>query len=206
MYRSLLLIVAVGCLAWCEPLQAAIKVTAPINFVLQKDQAGQAVQITVEGDEAVAGLTFSVQIADGGPGPITQGLIDGPDITAIDILSGTVFGANNQGADDPGSYLQFATRTTTTVANTTIQLSAQPARLATVTLDTTGVAPGTYDLILGAAPSALGTTEFYSLVGNTLTPVLVNGSVVIVPEPSGLALGCLAALAAVAALKLRRAE
>jgi hypothetical protein len=177
----------------------AITVTAPADVLLQKNTAGQTLQIMVSGVEEIAGLSLAVQIADGGPGPVTQGLIDGPDITNVDLLGSAIFGANNEGVDDVGSFPQLARRSVLTQPNTTIPLSNQPALLATITLSTVGVAPGTYALILGGIPAALSNTEFFSAAGDTLVPTFVNGSVTVVPEPSSVMLAVLAGATAIIA-------
>jgi len=194
MTRGWCLIVAVACLTFgtWRPA-AAVTISVPASTVLERNQAGQTVQVMVSGAEAIAGMTLAVQVADGGPGSVTQGLIDGPDITAIDLLAGSIFGANNEGVDDPGSYPQFALRSVTTHPDSTISLTGQPSLLATLTLSTVGVGPGTYALLLGGVPAALGSSEFYDTTGETITPTIVNGTLTIVPEPSTLLLAGLAA-------------
>jgi hypothetical protein len=205
MIRCCLLTVAV-CLALAASRPAAaVTISVPANVTLERNTPGQVVPIVVFGTEAIAGMTLAVQVADGGPGPITQGLIDGPDITAIDLLTGGIFGPNNEGVDDPGSYPQFALRSVTTLADTTIPLSSQPSLLGMLTLSTVGVAPGTYALLLGGVPAALSSTEFYTSTGAPITPTFINGALTIVPEPSTLLLAGMAAVGAVVAANRRRA-
>jgi hypothetical protein len=184
---------------------AAITISAP-SVTLERNQAGQLLPIVIQGTEDIAGMSFAVQIADGGPGPITQGLIDGPDITSVDLLTGAIFGSNNQGVDDPGSYPQFAQRSLITNPNTTITLTGQPAVLATLTLSTVGVAPGTYAVILGSIPPALASTEFYNAAGDPIIPTIVNGSVTIVPEPSSMVLGAFSAVGFLVMYTRRRTQ
>jgi hypothetical protein len=187
--RTLLVALCTLASMYCSPaLTSAATITAPPALSLQRDTPGQTLQILVSGPEEVAGMSFAVQIADGGPGPVTQGLIDGPDITNVDLLSGALFGGNNEGVDDVGSYPQLARRSVLTQANTTIPLSGGSGVLATITLSTVGVAPGTYALILGGTPSALSSTEFYNAAGETIVPTIVNGVVIVVPEPTSLVL------------------
>jgi hypothetical protein len=195
MFRHLSLLVAAAIALTSSQRAQATTISAPSGAVLQRNQPAQPLQIMVTGPDLIAGMTFVVQIADGGPGPETQGLIDGPDISSVDIVTGTIFGGNNQGADYPGSYPQFAQRTIITQADTSITLGDQPALLATILLDTTGVAPGTYDLLLGGSPLSLGRVEFYDAAGNVVVPTIVNGSVTVVPEPSSLVLSLMAAVA-----------
>ena len=57
---------------------------------------GQQVPILVSGSDAVSGVDFFVQVGDGGA---TVGGDDtGPTITQVDLVSGTIFAANNTGA------------------------------------------------------------------------------------------------------------
>jgi hypothetical protein len=189
-FSSLALILSIG-----APARAAT-VAAPSGVVLERNTAGQTLQILVSGPEAVAGMSFSVQIADGGPGSVTQGLIDGPDITNVDLLTGALFGASNEGVDDVGSFPQLARRSVLTQGDVTLPLSGGSGVLATITLTTVGVAPGTYALILGGTPEALSSTEFYNAAGEPIVPTFINGSVVIVPEPTSLVLACCGVLGA----------
>jgi hypothetical protein len=205
MFRRCERLLLVACLAlWASQPAVAITISAPSNVVLERDLAGQVLPILIQGTEQLAGMSFVAQIADGGPGPITQGLIDGPDITAVDLLTGAIFGPNNQGVDDPGSYPQFARRSVITQPNTTITLSGQPSILGTLTLSTVGVAPGTYAVILGGVPAALESSEFFDAAGESIPTTFVNGSITIVPEPSTILLAALAGCGVALAASRRR--
>jgi hypothetical protein len=78
--------------------------------------------------------------------------------------------------------------------------------LATITLSTVGVAPGTYALILGGTPAALSSSEFYNAAGETIVPTIINGSVTIVPEPTSLALACCGAIGVGLAARRKRSR
>ena len=87
---------------------------------LLANTTNQLIQIFVTGGNAVQGLNFNAQIADAGPStPECQsgGMIDGPNITAADILSGTIFDGNNTGAPPQLNCPQLAVYSTTTLLN-----------------------------------------------------------------------------------------
>lgn len=165
---------------------ASAVAAAPIinvgNHILQPDLAGQTVQIFVSGGDAVQGLNFNAQVADGGPGD-AGGVIDGPNLTHADIITGTIFATNNSGEVNPGSLPQIAIRTTTTNSGTV----AAEGLLATLTVDTTGFLVGTWDLKL--AGTLNGNTDFAGVPA-----AIVNGTITIVPEPHALGLAGLATL------------
>jgi hypothetical protein len=112
---------------------------------------GQQVQIFATGGEAVSGIDFFVQIGDGGP---TVGGDDtGPTITSLDLVNGTIFAANNSGVfTDPAPLIWGAATTTT---SETVPVNGL---LATLTIDTTGLSTGQFDLILN--PPSTGPTAF----------------------------------------------
>jgi hypothetical protein len=112
---------------------------------------GQQVQIHVTGGEAVSGIDLFVQVGDGG---VTVGGDDtGPKITNLDLVTGTIFAANHTDIfTDPAPLIWGAT--TTTTAGTV----AASGLLATLTIDTTGITTGQFDLLLN--PPATGPTAF----------------------------------------------
>jgi hypothetical protein len=112
---------------------------------------GQQVQIQVTGGEAVSGIDLFVQVGDGGT---TVGGDDtGPKITSLDLVTGTIFAANHTDVfTDPAPLIWGATTTTTTGT------VAASGLLATLTIDTTGISTGQFDLILN--PPATGPTAF----------------------------------------------
>lgn len=141
---------------------------------LYSNLPNQKIQLFVTGGDAVEGLNFNLQIGDGGPD--LGGLTSGPRITAVDLLTGTIFDGNNTGEQDPGSYPQLALRTTTTSTGT---VSAQ-GLLATITIDTTGYFMGTWPLSL--SDTLNGPTDF---AGHSAA--ITNGTLqvtTVVPEPS----------------------
>ena len=155
------------------------------NHPLLPGTAGQTITIDITGGDAVGGGTIFLQVADGGPEAIpylppgTIVGIDGPDITAVDILTGTIFDGNNLG-DFGGTVVPQAWQSLTyTQAGTAVD---GDGLLATVTLDTTGFTSGSWDLSMG---SLLGQTEFGG-VPLRITPgtIFIPTDGEIIPEPA----------------------
>jgi hypothetical protein len=153
------------CLFVCSAGSAAraAAVTADTH-VLAPDMAGQQVPILVSGGEAVSGIDFFVQVGDGGT---TVGGDDtGPRITQVDLTIGTIFAGNNTGVFlDPAPLIWGATTTTQSGS-----VSASGV-LATLTIDTTGMFDGQFDLILN--PASTGPTAF---ADPGITTSLIHGS------------------------------
>jgi hypothetical protein len=128
---------------------------------LAPNAAGQLVPIMISGGDAVAGVDLFVQLGDGGAA--VGGVDVGPTITNLDLAGEAIFAANNTGVFvDPKPLIWGST--TTTQSGTV----AAAGRLATLTIDTTGIASGRFNLLLN--PPATGPTQ---LVGAPTT--LVNG-------------------------------
>lgn len=193
MLRVILGAVTASLLLVSPVLGASISVGA---HRLEPDKAGQVIQIHVTGGEAVDGLDFFLQVADGGPE--VGGSIDGPAITNVDIFTATAFDGNNTGEHADGSLTpQFWQSGTSTKSGTV----TADGPLATVTIDTTGFfstdAVTTWHLKM--ADTFMGDSRLESPPPRVST-VITNGSI-LVPEPShlgGLVLGgmCLAWLRA----------
>jgi hypothetical protein len=154
---------------------ASLASAAAINagtHTLAPNMPGQQVQIHVTGGEAVSGIDLFVQVGDGGT---TVGGDDtGPRITQLDLVSGTIFAANHTDVfTDPAPLIWGATTTTTggTVAASGL--------LATLTIDTTGITTGQFDLILN--PPATGPTAFADA---GVVTSLTNGSLQIGAAPT----------------------
>jgi hypothetical protein len=138
--------------------------------VLAPNTANQKVQLFVVGGDAVQAVDCNVQIADGGLA--LGGVIDGPKLSDLDILTGTIFSGNNTGAQNPGSFPQLAIRNTTTSGGNALASGL----LATVTIDTTGFFSGTYALNLKNTLN--GPTDFATV------PVTITDGFIVVPEPA----------------------
>src|SRR5688572_27391250 len=135
---------------WAAPFASAAAIDAGMH-TLVPNMPGQQVQIHVSGGEAVSGIDLFVQVGDGGT---TVGGDDtGPEITNLDLVTGTIFAANHTDVfTDPAPLIWGATTTTTTGT------VAANGILATLTIDTTGITTGQFDLLLN--PPATGPTAF----------------------------------------------
>jgi hypothetical protein len=155
-------IIACGLASFATASTQAANITAGMHTLLP-NTPGQQLQILTTGGEGVSGIDFFVQIGDGGP---TVGGDDtGPTITNLDLVAGTIFAANNSGIfTDPAPLIWGATTTTTS--------GTVPADglVATLTIDTTGLSTGQFDLILN--PPATGPTAF---ADSSVTTSLTNG-------------------------------
>jgi hypothetical protein len=143
----------------------------------------------------LAGEDFVVQLADGNG---TQ-----PKITGVDLLTGTVFAANNNGQRTfaGGNFPQAQGWGTATDANNAATFVNDNGKLATITIDTTGVNSGTFSFSIGAGSTRLGPTSFFNDQANDIPATITDGTIT-VPEPS--AAGLLALLASGAVMRHRR--
>ncbi len=183
----------VGCLAWMTgPLRAQLRIDLPEVSMLP-DKANQSFPVylgPLAEPVLVNGIGFNIQVADGGPD--AGGVIDGPTIAFVDIFTGTAFESNNNGSSGSGQIVpQVYERGTLTHPDKSPEVTLQSgARIATVTLDTTGLSPGTYKLTLNTLN---GPTKFTTL-GEDQIPLLIDGTVTIVPEPGVWGIATAAAL------------
>ncbi len=155
------------------------------TWELEEDMADQQIEIFVSGGESVQGIEFFLQVADGGPE--AGGAIDGPAITNVDILTGTLFDGNNTGQTGGGSLVpQFWQSGTTTNSGSV------PANglLATATISTVGFFSTdtihTWGLLM--KDTLMGSSGFPgvdTIVENGAI-TLKNGGGPVVPEPSSL--------------------
>ena len=135
----------------------------------------QTFPIYVTGGGPVQGLNFYIQVGDGG---VPAGGTDvGPVITSVDILGGTIFQSNNNGAyDTDGSGANdtvpmFEGRTTST-ASGSVNASGL---LGTVTIDTTGLV-GKHTWALKMANTRNGSTDFAGVPANITNGTLSTDS------------------------------
>ena len=140
------------------------------NYNLLPNKANQKIQIFVSGGEAVQGMNFEVQIADGGPQ--AGGTRLGPKITHVDILTGTIFAKNNTGQYGGSIVPQVYEANTVTAKGATLALGL----IATITVDTTGFNGGVFPLLLTGTLN--GNTDF-----TVLPAVVTNGTITIIPPP-----------------------
>jgi hypothetical protein len=167
---------------------AMLCVTAPIctaasidvgSHVLLPNTANQIISIWVTGGGQVAGEDFFAQVGDGGA--FNGGVNTKPTLTNVDIVTSSIFAANNSGAyGDPGNAV---THPLIWVDGTTTQSGTVVAsgRLAAITFDTTGLSSGTFPLLLTDVASSLGSfsTALRSANGSTAPLTIANGSVIV---------------------------
>lgn len=166
---------------------------------LQADQAGQWVTLQVRNESGVAvllgGLNFSLQIADSGPSSEGGfGLLDGPNITQVDLVTGTLFSGNHTGTSTAaGNVAQAGLWTVTTAAGTVSIAPGAVATLARVELSTEGfVGDRSWEVSLMAGPPGglLSSSSFVQvgLDGAVQTIDLrFNPGLVAIPEPGAVA-------------------
>jgi hypothetical protein len=211
----------------CLLFLSAIAVVAPAHALTTVDvgthallpnMPGQTIDIFASGPDLIAGMDLFVRIADGGPDPdlpaFARGVISGPVITDLDILTGTVFGSNNTGSINgfateentfPDPYEQYENRSTTTASGAVIA----NGKIGTLTIDTTGFFVGSGPFALVLSSTAAGDTifiDFFSSVGAKVPSSITDGLIVIaeVPEPGSLALALVALFATSSIALLRR--
>jgi len=168
-----------------SPTTVTIALDVPVVNIgtheLASDRAGQTIELFVSGGHAVSGLNLFLQVGDGGPELTDFGLpagTDGPSISAVDLKTGTVFNSISDTQSDLGGIPQ--------VKSYSIAISepggSVPAQglLATITIDTTGIFEGTFDLLLTGILPALEGGPFDSDFAG-LPARIGNGSIVVVP-------------------------
>jgi hypothetical protein len=167
-------------LAWIAiPLSAAVTIVLP-EIILLPDQAGQSFAVYVEntGDPLAAnGIGLNVQVADGGPA--AGGTIRGPAITAVDLLTGTIFATNNNGPSGIGSITPQVYVGGTLSSSGTVSLPNGRSKVATITLDTTGFSSGTFAITL----RTLNGPTKYTTSGDDYYPTLIDGQVTVGARP-----------------------
>ena len=168
-----------------------------LELNLQPNLAGQSFDIHVDNSAgspfAVNGFALNIQIADGGPD--VGGSIDGPVFTSVDILSGTAFDSNNNGQAGGGVFTggQVAEAFTATSGASTVDIPSGQSKVATVTVSTEGFFAGVFTMTV--ANSLNGSSKFETTgTPSTEIPVLIDGSITIVPEPAEYALALAACM------------
>jgi len=158
---------------------AAVTIDMP-EVLLAPNQAGQTFEVHAvnHGDPVpVTGIGFNVQVADGGVP--AGGRIQGPAITSVDVVTGTVFASNNNGPSGAGSMVPQVYERGTLTSSGSVNLPSGISKVATVVLDTTGFDSGTFTLTLNTVNDR---THYTTLSGN-LRPLLIDGAVTIASPP-----------------------
>ena len=181
-------------------IAAGSTLTAPGNFPLLANTAGQVVSLSLTGTDAYTDAVFSGTIAAGGP-LVTAIFATAAPPGAIPTanLDGSIwangFGLTNSYGLTPGAAFSTENSASQTTAGIFIVL----------TLDTTGIDAGTYafDISATVLNNGLNLDTFQPIPSANFATE--NGSFVIggVPEPSSVVLG-LFAVAGLAAVAIRR--
>ncbi len=153
------------------------------NHDLLPNTPGQSINIPVTGAVGVEGLNAYVQIGDTTAGPVISNITD-PNFGAmgVDLETGTIFAGNNFG------QLTSLTQNRLWILDiiTASGSAATSGTLMTITLDTTGLTTGTFDLLLAGTNG--GDTEFLDSLGGLIQASITNGTVTVIPEPMTLTL------------------
>jgi len=138
---------------------------------LLADTADQQIELFVTGGANVAGLNFNAQVADGESGPI---------ISDVDLETGTILAGNNTGQTDNGSNDRQKFFSITT-SNGTV---AAEGLFATLTVDTSGIFDGEFDLTLTDVLGSLD-TEFLDASAQVIPATISAGDLhIVAPEVS----------------------
>ena len=167
------------------------------DLTLQPNQANQVFTFSVQNDGASVLLTGVQLELIVGDGDVAIGGSGGaPAFQAVSLLAaGSLFAANNTGdrgagnfaADFPPDGLRQLFQRLTSTSSGTVTLNPGTFDLATVTFDTTGIAPGVYSW--SAAGSTNGASFFTDTSpGGVVNPMLFDGTLTVVPEPINVAL------------------
>lgn len=187
---------AAGCVAWALALpamgQTIVVDLENIPIVLSSNQSGQTFPLMANNPGPafqVLGASLSFQIADG---QSTQGV---PSLTGVDVFTGTPFGLLAAG-DRVANISQVTTQFTSVdygvdlgvAPGATVTIPNGTFLLATLTFDTTSVAPGTWDFNMVGVDGDLGLDSYFTLVGFTeYAPQVSSGvaTLAVVPEWGG---------------------
>ena len=119
----------------------------------------------------IEGMTFTIQIA-GGDGTT-------PSIKSVDLLTGTVWAGHNSAAFVPSGGSQSQFKTFSVLTGSDGDFINPNGLLATVVLNTTGAAPGTYAIKLVGTKLPAFDTQFENRFGATVHTVVANGTLTI---------------------------
>jgi hypothetical protein len=179
--QTVVILASLGLLA-VSALSTQAQIINVGNIELLPNTPNQLVTINVSGGVQVEALDFWVQIADGLN-------LSGPQITSVDIVTGTIFAGNNGGQYGSSATQQpqrWYQTTDTLIVGTTVPTSGL---LASLRIDTTGVAPGSYALNLKDVTGSSGGTAFWDTTfANPVFPLITDGTLTVVPEPQQYAL------------------
>ena len=134
------------------------------TITLQPDMAGQIVSILVTGGDQAAGANLCLQIGGGTSGPV---------ITAVNLVSGTIWSPSTPIANDLGDGDSRTVYWSVVTGSGTVGASGTLAQL---TIDTTGLDSGSFPIVLDPSGSP---TQVIDAAGDPLPGVFANGTVMI---------------------------
>ena len=148
---------------------------------LQPETPNQTITIDVSGGDNTWSLSFFAQIASGS----ATGTPMFEDPGGVDIITGTIFAGDNIGQQSD-TYTNQLWYCWTQVQDPPSNPVTASGLLVTLSIDTTGAAPGTYDLLLSG--TLWGDTELLDQSADPISLTITNGTITVVPEPATLGL------------------
>jgi len=197
-------LLGVALLAASPAWAAIIPAEVPVGDHIIASEPGQKIAIYVDPGlpdpqnptipfPGAAGMTFNVQIGDGGPE--AGGVEDGPPITYVELVNDadfgpTIFGANNTGMfpDNPAARSIIPQIYAVNVSPTSGDVPAN-GLLAVLTLDGTGFTKddGPWDLIVSQTLNGRTRLDDNTPLVQPIPLTIIDGTVAI-PEPSTVAM------------------
>lgn len=202
------ILITAGMLTHLAELHAATFIDVG-NHLLLPNTPNQVVEIYVTGDaDPIQGFNINAQIGNDPQTEVTPVFAygGGPGTSTI-IGLGTIFNFDNTGMAEY-TYFPSLFQASTTTALPTSYVFAD-GLLATLIVDTTGFSTGTWPLILSETIGGFFTdwagSQFPPALGGgpVPNPVITDGSITIVPEPSSIALAVIG-MAFLGILAIRR--
>jgi hypothetical protein len=179
-------------------LSSRAQLTATIDLPDVEMQVGTSltfdITITATGEpsKVITGLDFYLQTADGGPEAAAfGGTTKAPAVTAVDIVSGTIFALDHDTPLGGPIFPQVNNASVFTTLSGTVpntEALSGSSKVATVTLDATGVPPGLYTMTVKNVLGGAATTVYFTQ-GPDFVPTLIDGTINVtaVPEPNATA-------------------
>ena len=160
----------------CGPFAHAA--TIDVGIIKLEPAAGQTVEFFVTGTNEISGMEFNIQVGDGGSD--LSGHDTGPRIEAIDLVTGTIFGAGASPSPVDQVAFPLARQSTVDITNTVVA----DGIIATVTFDASGMIAGTEIPLRLSGVAGSFNTQFFDALGQPVPVDIQNGSILITPEPS----------------------
>jgi hypothetical protein len=184
-HKNVALIFGLLAFIFIVPTRSQVLTIQFSDLSLQPNTANQSFDLFVQNSGApfaVTGILTETQVADGFSGPVISG---------VDILTGTIFQSNNNGAAGGGAITPHIFERSTLTSSGTVNIPSGTSKYATITFDTTGISSGSFPY---SPDTDNGPTLYHTMSGDQLL-TLTGGTLTIVPEPAEYAavagIGCL---------------